>query len=247
MNHAIVIDNLTVTYDQHPAVHHLTTTFNAGTLTSLIGPNGSGKTTLLQTIAGLRAPSEGRVTLQGFTVKDIAYLPQQDQIDKTFPMVVRDLVASGLWRSTGPFARFTRKQTQTVDVALAKVGLRGFEHRMIGSLSGGQFQRMLFARLIVQDAPVLLLDEPFNAIDEKTSAELLSLIDDWHGEARTILIVTHDVELARQRFPNSLLMARDLIACGNSQDVLTAENIKRARQMNEPFDATSALCLRGAT
>ena len=99
MNHAIVIDNLTVTYDQHPAVHHLTTTFNAGTLTSLIGPNGSGKTTLLQTIAGLRAPSEGRVTLQGFTVKDIAYLPQQDQIDKTFPMVVRDLVASGLWRS----------------------------------------------------------------------------------------------------------------------------------------------------
>jgi len=245
MDHAIVIDNLTVTYDQHPAVHHLSATFNAGTLTSLIGPNGSGKTTLLQTIAGLRTPNEGRVTLQGFTVKDIGYLPQQDQIDKTFPVVVRDLVASGLWRSTGPFSRFTRKHIETVEDALEKVGLGGFEHRMIGSLSGGQFQRMLFARLIVQDSPVLLLDEPLNAIDEKTAAELLALIDDWHGEARTILIVTHDVELARQRFPNSLLMARDLIAYGKSCDVLTADNIKRARQMNEPFDDTSGLCLRG--
>lgn len=246
MNKAIVIDNLTVTYGKHPAVHHLSATLDAGTLTSLKGPNGSGKTTLLQAIAGLRTPNEGRITLHGFTVKDIGYLPQQDQIDKAFPLVVRDLVASGLWRSAGPFARFTCKHTEAVAVALAKVGLEGFEHRMIGSLSGGQFQRMLFARLIVQDAPVLLLDEPFNAIDEKTSEELLSLIDHWHGEARTVLIVTHDVEMAKQRFPNSLLMARDLIACGNSQDVLSADNIRRARQMKEPFDDSSTQYQRGA-
>lgn len=246
MSHAIVIDNLTVTYDRHPAVHHLSARLDAGTLTSLIGPNGSGKTTLLQAIAGLRSPNEGSIVLRGLTARDIGYLPQQAQIDKTFPMAVRDLVASGLWRTTGSFGRITRKHLQTVAAALAQVGLTGFENRMINSLSGGQFQRMLFARLIVQDTSVLLLDEPFNAIDEKTSAELLSLIDHWHGEARTILIVTHDVDLARQRFPNTLLMARELIASGRSHDVLTADNLRRARQLCEPFDDNPGLCLRGA-
>lgn len=243
---SITINDLTVTYDRHPAVHHFSTVLEAGSLTSVIGPNGSGKTTLLETIAGLRAPNEGSITLQGFCTDDIGYLPQQSRIDRGFPITVRDLVASGLWRSLGPFCQLTKRHQQTVSAALAQVGLNGFEQRMINSLSGGQFQRLLFARLIAQDSPVILLDEPFNAIDEKTSADLLSLIDHWHGEARTIVIVTHDVELARQRFPRSLLLARELIASGNSREVLTTENLQHARQMCESFDEHPDLCLRGA-
>ncbi len=241
----IAISNLTVTYDRHPAVHHLSALLKTGSLTALIGPNGAGKTTLLETIAGLRTPNEGCISLQGFCTDDIGYLPQQSQIDRSFPMTVRDLVASGFWQSLGPFAQMTKAYQQTITAALAQVGLDGFEKRMINSLSGGQFQRLLFARLIAQDSPVLLLDEPFNAIDAKTAAELLLLIDHWHDEKRTIVIVTHDVELARQRFPNSMLLARELIASGHSREVLTTENLERAKQMCESFDEHSALCLRG--
>ncbi len=132
-----------------------------------------------------------------------------------------------------------------VGAALAKVGLTGFEPCMINTLSGGQFQRMLFARLIVQDLPVLLLDEPFNAIDEKTAAELLVLLDDWHDESRTILVVTHDIDLAMQRFPSTLLMARELIAHGDTCQVLTADNLHSARHMCGSFDRHAEQCLRG--
>lgn len=246
MQQAIFIDNLTVTYDRHPAVHHVTATLPGGSFTAVIGPNGSGKTTLLQTIAGLKSPNEGGVRLQGLSQRDIGYLPQQAQIDRSFPISVQDLVAGGLWRAMGPFARGRREHLDTVAAALAKVGMTGFEHCMINSLSGGQFQRMLFARLIVQDMPVLLLDEPFNAIDEKTADQLLALLDDWHGQARTIVLVTHDVDLARQRFPSTLLMARELIAHGNSGDVLCAANLRSARHMCESFDVQAELCIRGA-
>lgn len=245
MQPSILIDNLTVAYDRHPAIHHLTAALTFGSFTAVIGPNGSGKTTLLQTIAGLRAPNEGRVLLQGVSRRDIGYLPQQAQIDRSFPITVGDLVASGLWRTIGPFSRGKRQHMNIVGAALAKVGLTGFEPCMINTLSGGQFQRMLFARLIVQDLPVLLLDEPFNAIDEKTAAELLVLLDDWHDESRTILVVTHDIDLAMQRFPSTLLMARELIAHGDTCQVLTADNLHSARHMCGSFDRHAEQCLRG--
>lgn len=246
MQYDIILKDITVTYQRHPAVHHVSTHIAGGSLTSLVGPNGSGKTTLLQTIAGLRTPSEGRIIRDGFTPRDIGYLPQQACIDRTFPITVKEFVAAGLWRHTGAHGRLNPRHMQQIEAALGKVGMDGFSQRLIGDLSGGQFQRMLFARLILQDSPVLLLDEPFNALDTRTAAELMSLIEHWHDETRTILMVTHDIDLARSHFPNTLLMARELIACGQTHQVLTQENLQRAHQMFEPFDENSGLCQRGA-
>jgi zinc/manganese transport system ATP-binding protein len=129
-------------------------------------------------------------------------------------------------------------------LALEQVGLSGFGKRAIGSLSGGQLQRVLFARLLLQDRKVLLLDEPFNAIDERTSRELLELIKVWHGEARTILVVTHDIDQARQHFPQTLLLARELLAHGPTHEVLKPANLLAARRLCEAFDEKANLCHR---
>ena len=122
------------------------------------------------------------------------------------------------------------------------VGLTGFERRPIATLSGGQMQRMLFARLLLQDSRVILLDEPFNAIDEKTVGDLMALVRRWHADGRTVLAALHDIELVRRQFPETLLLAREPVAWGPSASVLTAENLTKARHMCEAFDEDAALC-----
>jgi len=133
-----------------------------------------------------------------------------------------------------------------VDHALAAVGLTGFERRPIGTLSGGQLQRMLFARLLVQDARLILLDEPFTAIDAKTCADLLDLVRRWNAEKRTVVAVLHDMETVRQAFPQSLLLARRSIAWGLTDEVLTPENLLAARRMTEAFDDHADICAAAA-
>ncbi len=168
--------NLTLGYDRHPAVHHLDGAIATGSLTAVVGPNGAGKSTLFKGVVGVIKPLAGHIELNGMQPQDIAYLPQIAEIDRSFPINVYDMVAMGLWRSRGLFGGIGRKDRDTVEAALAAVGLTGFEQRAIGTLSGGQMQRMLFARLLLQDARVIVLDEPFNAIDAKTSADLLALV-----------------------------------------------------------------------
>jgi len=129
-----------------------------------------------------------------------------------------------------------------IDGALHGVGLQGFEDRNIGSLSSGQLQRVLFARLLVQDADLILLDEPFSAIDSATSAALLTFILQWHRQGRTVIAVLHDDALVRTHFPDSMLLARELVAWGTTADVLTAANLARARSMAEAWDESAAVC-----
>ena len=176
----------------------------------------------------------------------MAYLPQSAEIDRSFPINVFDLVAMGLIPSRGLMGRVSRKDNERVTQALAKVGLVGFEERAIGTLSGGQMQRALFARLILQDAPIFLLDEPLTAVDEKTAADLIALLRDWHQQGRTIITVLHDLALIRREFPESLLLARDVIAWGASDAVLTETNLQRARHMAEAHDPFAAACERAA-
>jgi zinc/manganese transport system ATP-binding protein len=128
--------------------------------------------------------------------------------------------------------------------ALAAVGLEGFERRGIGELSAGQFQRVLFARLLLQDCPVIILDEPFTAIDSRTVADLLGLVLRWHAENRTLIAVLHNFEQVRSYFPLTLLLAREPIAWGKTSEVLTAENLQLARQMSEAWDEAAAACRR---
>jgi zinc/manganese transport system ATP-binding protein len=243
MNAPLQFRNLTLGYDRHPAVHHLDGAVRAGSLTAVVGPNGAGKSTLFKGLVGAIKPLAGRIERNGVQPQDIAYLPQVAEIDRSFPIGVYDMVSMGLWRRTGVFGGIGRKDRDTVEGAIAAVGLTGFEDRPIGTLSGGQMQRMLFARLLLQDARVIVLDEPFNAIDAKTSADLLDLVQRWHAEQRTVLAAMHDLDVVRTHFPEALLLAREPVAWGPTAEVLTAENMLKARRMCEAFDEQAEACV----
>jgi zinc/manganese transport system ATP-binding protein len=223
-------------------VHHLSGDVAPGALVAVVGPNGAGKSTLFRGIVGILKPLAGSIELGGLDVRDIAYLPQSVDIDRSFPISVFDFVATGLWRRTGLFGGIGRQQQIKVLGALAAVGLNGFERRTIGTLSGGQMQRMLFARVLLQDARVIVLDEPFNAIDAKTSTDLLELVKHWHTEQRTVLAALHDMDLVRANFPETVLLAREPVAWGATAQVLTQENLLTARRMCEAFDDSAAPC-----
>jgi zinc/manganese transport system ATP-binding protein len=234
--------DITLGYDRHPAVHHLDGDVASGALLAVIGPNGAGKSTLFRGLVGILKPLAGTVSLCGLDVRDIAYLPQIAEIDRSFPISVFDFVGTGLWRVTGLFGGIGRGGRARIAEALAAVGLTGFENRAIGALSGGQMQRMLFARALLQNARLIVLDEPFNAIDAKTSADLLGLIKCWHAEKRTVLAALHDMELVRAHFPETLLLAREPVAWGPTEKVLTADNLSEARRMCEAFDDAADAC-----
>jgi zinc/manganese transport system ATP-binding protein len=234
--------DVTLGYDRHPAVHHLNGEVASGALVAVIGPNGAGKSTLFRGLAGILKPLAGSIYLGGLDIRDIAYLPQSVDIDRSFPISVFDFVGTGLWRFTGFFGGMGKSERDKIARALAAVGLNGFENRSIGTLSGGQMQRMLFARVLLQDARLIVLDEPFNAIDAKTSADLLMLVRRWHGEGRTVLAALHDMDLVRNHFPETLLLARGPVAWGATAQVLTAENLLEARRMCEAFDDDAAAC-----
>lgn len=243
---AIGLRNLTVAYRGHPAVHHLSGDFAPGSLTAIVGPNGAGKTSLLAAIMGRVRAAEGEVLFDASTAGRIAWLPQQAEIDRSFPIRVFDLVALGHWSRIGSLRGLDAPQCDAVHRALEAVGLGGFERRNIAELSAGQFQRVLFARVLLQDAPVILLDEPFNAIDARTTADLLGVVARWHAEARTVIAVLHDLEQVRQHFDRTLLMARRCVAWGPTAEVLQAENLFRARQMAEAWDENAPLCEEAA-
>ncbi len=243
---ALQFRDLTLGYDRHPAVHHLTGTVEDGALMAVVGPNGAGKSTLFKGIVGALKPLAGRIDRAGLLPRDIAYLPQIADIDRTFPINVYDMVAMGLWHRSGLYGGIDRKARDTVREATAAVGLTGFEERAIGTLSGGQMQRMLFARLLLQDARVIVLDEPFTAIDAKTSADLFDLVRRWHSEKRTVLAALHDIDFVRSHFPQTLLLARQSVAWGVTPEVLTPENLLKARRMCEAFDDHAAECIQSA-
>lgn len=243
---AVHLEDVTIAYGRHPAVHHLSGSFQPGTLTAVVGPNGAGKSTVVKGIVGLVPITEGRIRLEGVSRREIGYLPQVATIDRSFPISVLDCVLLGHWRRCGVLGGVSRRQREDALDALDAVGLRGFERRGIDTLSGGQLQRALFARLIVQDPRLILLDEPFTAIDQRTTADLLDLLRRWHGEKRTVIAVLHDLEIVKNRFPDALMLAREPIAWGRTAEVVTAQNQLRARAMAERWQDDAPVCERPA-
>jgi zinc/manganese transport system ATP-binding protein len=246
MTAALRFKNLTLGYDRHPAVHHLDGEIAQGALLAVCGPNGGGKSTLLKGIMGVVPPLGGAVERVACPADRIAYLPQAHEIDRTFPVNAFDMVAMGHFSSAGWFRGLSKTEREKTFDAIAAVGLTGFEDRHIGTLSGGQMQRILFARLLLQDAPVILLDEPFNAIDQRTTNELLELVKRWIDEKRTVIAVLHDLDVVRRTFPQTLLLARETIAWGDTASVLKPENLLTARRMVEAFDREAHACERVA-
>ena len=240
----IRLENLTLGYERHPAVHHLSGAFDTGSLTAVIGPNGAGKSTLLKGISGAIKPLDGAVKLIDLNQGDVAFLPQQTQLDASFPISVLDTVCMGCWRQAGLFRSITSAMVDRARAALDVVGLDGFENRPAGALSRGQLQRVLFARLLVQDAKVMLLDEPFTAIDDATSETLLRVIHQWHDEGRTVIAVIHDMVQVGAHFPQSLMLARECIGWGPTDQVLSPDNLQMARDISRGWIENAAICER---
>lgn len=222
------VRQLSVRYQGTEALSGIDGQFERGGLYAVVGANGAGKSTLLKAMLGLVPLAGGAVQLHLPRTR-IAYLPQQCEIERGFPMLARDCVLLGAWPRVGLFARVPLDLLARVDRALAAVGMAQLARRPIAALSAGQFQRLLFARLMVQDAELLLLDEPFNTIDAATTALLLSLIRDWHQQGRTVVAVLHDHAQVRAHFPQAVLLARRLVAWGDTAHVLSTDHLERAR------------------
>ena len=239
----ICFDNVTLGYDLHPAVHHLSLTIEQGSMVALVGPNGAGKSTLLKGVMGQLKLLGGSISLGQLSSAQIAYLPQLSQVDRSFPITVREMVALGGWGQVGAFKSIGKSQKESIHQALHQLGLEGFEHRMIDTLSGGQMQRVLFARLLLQKAELILLDEPFTGVDARTSKDLIDQIKRWQKDGKTIVAVLHDLHQVKAHFPTTLLLSRRAIAYGNTEGVLTEENLQKASQFNEAFDDHAEPCL----
>ena len=235
------LDNVTVSYRQHPALHHVSGHIATGSLTAVVGPNGSGKSTLLKSMLGLVPLAGGQLRVD-LPRQRIAYLPQQSDIDRSFPMSVQDCVLLGCWPASGAWGRVDQAQRASVAQALGRVQLQGFEQRPLGALSAGQLQRVLLARLLVQEGELILLDEPFNAVDARTTEALLTLLAQWRQQQRTVVAVVHDNALVRAHFPNTLLLARRVVAWGDTALALTPTNLLRAGAMAEAWDEDADLC-----
>ncbi|WP_082239270.1 metal ABC transporter ATP-binding protein [Candidatus Palibaumannia cicadellinicola] len=183
--------------------------FKRGSITAIVGTNGSGKSTLIKTIAGILPPIAGQLEFDSkIEAKrpSIGYLPQQPEIDRKFPLKVFEVVAMGSWPATGLLNSINTKQQNNIWHALTKVGLYDKAHCTIGSLSNGNFQRMLFARILVQQASIILLDEPFTGIDQYTCRLLINFVHQLHTNGCTILIVLHDHMLVANHFPITLML-----------------------------------------
>ena len=223
MNSLITIKNVGVSYAMQPHVlKNCNATIEGPTITGIIGPNGAGKSTLLKAILGL-IQSSGEILIDGEPTKKvlqkIAYVEQKSHIDFTFPITIRECVALGRTVKKKPLQRLTKEDWEKVDAAIEEVGLTDLASRQIGALSGGQFQRVLLARCMVQEAQYIFLDEPFVGIDMLSEKVIMTVIRKWKEEGKTILMVNHDLSKVKEYFDQLILVKHAIVASGKTEDV----------------------------
>lgn len=204
----ITLENLQAGYRRQPVTPAINGHFSAGSMTALIGANGSGKSTLLKTLAGLLPPVAGRYQ-RSVPAKALGWLPQQSEIERQFPLTVFDLVAMGCWPRCGWFGVIGRELRGEIMQTLQRVRMADLADAQPGALSGGQLQRVLFARLLMQQAPLLLLDEPFTGIDSQTVELLLDVLVERHRAGCTLIVVLHDLAMVNSWFPRQLQLHTD--------------------------------------
>ena len=223
MNSLITIKNVGVSYAMQPHVlKDCNATIEGPTITGIIGPNGAGKSTLLKAILGL-IQSSGEILIDGEPTKKvlqkIAYVEQKSHIDFTFPITIRECVALGRTVKKKPLQRLTKEDWEKVDAAIEEVGLTDLATRQIGALSGGQFQRVLLARCMVQEAQYIFLDEPFVGIDMLSEKVIMTILRKWKEEGKTILMVNHDLSKVKEYFDQVILVKHAIVASGKTEDV----------------------------
>ena len=238
----LACEDVTVSYHRHPVLHHISLDMKLGTTTAIVGPNGAGKSTLLRAILGEIKLDTGRVILDGLACSEIAYLPQVNTIDYNLPLTVDDVVSLGNWYRIGLFGGLNEQNKTLVNDALSQVGLSGFNLRCIQELSSGQLQRVMLARIIVQQAKVIVLDEPFNALDSVTISDMLNIIKNWQQTGKTVIAVLHDLEQVANNFEYTILLAKELIAYDKTSKVLQPQILSRAYKNNFMWLDTNELC-----
>lgn len=219
------IQNLSLGYPGIDLFRRLSLNVDRGTTLAVVGANGSGKSTLIKTILGLQKPIAGRLSWPTGKPRNLGYLAQLNEFDARFPIRVRDLVAMGAWQGFGFRSRLDRKARRKVSEALDHAGMTELSDRALHTLSGGQLQRALFARVILQDAPLILLDEPFAAVDQTTEAHLLSIIQKWKEEGRAVILVIHDLSSVLDHCSHALLLGNGTATFGSVDTVLSPENL----------------------
>lgn len=218
----MTVRDLASGYNGQPAIRDLTFDVYAGERIGIVGPNGAGKSTLFKALVGL-LPHQGAISILGASCRDshgmIGYVPQHEAIDWRFPATVWDVVMMGRARQIGYILPPRKRDRVAVREALERVGMWALRKRQIGELSGGQRRRVFVARALAQRARVLLLDEPFSGVDVRAQADLMNVLDRLNGDGLTILLSTHDLDLAFHRFDRVLALRQRLIALGTPQEV----------------------------
>ncbi len=220
------IDRLTVRYNGNVALEDVSFCVHSGEMVAIIGPNGAGKSTLMGAIMGNLQASSGQVHIGGRGRARLGYVPQHNAVDWSFPVTVADVVMMGRVRQIGWLRWPRRADKEAVQRALQLVGMSGYARRSVGALSGGQRRRVFIARALAQDTDTLLLDEPFAGVDVGAQAEMMAVLDDLNRQGITILLSTHDLNLAFNRFDTVLALRRRLIAYGEPQEVYTRQTLR---------------------
>ena len=229
---ALNIENLTGGYQDNLVLKDVSWQVRKGTLAAIIGPNGGGKSTLLKTAVGLLPPFQyTTLELLGKSPKGgrkkVAYLPQQDEVDWDFPVTVLDVVLQGRLVKQGLWGRYTKADYAASEQSLHFFGMEKYKHTQIGSLSGGQRQRVFLARALVQEADLILLDEPSTGLDAQAQHELADLFALLRGQGKTIVAATHDLNCLTECFDHVLALDGSVLAAGKPHEVLTEENMVR--------------------
>jgi ABC-type Mn2+/Zn2+ transport system ATPase subunit len=237
----IEMENVSIAYESvgfsfaapemHNALEAISFQVETGEHIAVIGPNGAGKSTIFKLIAGILKPDTGRVRMFGISPDKhicIAYVPQKDHIDRTFPVTVKDVVMMGRIRQIGLFNRPDKADWQAVYAALERVDALPIADEQIGELSGGQQQRVYIARTLAMHADLLLLDEPLAGLDAPSRQAIFTILDSLRPDGVTVLLATHDLHLAAERFDRVMLLNRRLLAFGPAEDVLRTENLLAA-------------------
>jgi len=236
---AIEVNDLTVAYREQPVLWDVDVAFRHGALTAIVGPNGAGKTTLIQTILGLVRPAAGRIRILGQPVREgrrwVAYVPQRGSVDWDFPTSVLDVVTMGTYGRLGWFRRPGRGERGAALGALGKVGMEAFAERQIRQLSGGQQQRVFLARALVQEAPIYLMDEPFQGVDARTERAIVDVLSDLRARGDTVIAVHHALQTVPEYFDDVVLLNVRRIASGPVDQVFTEENLRTCYGGRVPF------------
>lgn len=228
----LVLEELTVAYGHVPALDHVSCRIAPAMRVAVVGPNGAGKSTLFKAITGLLPVQSGRVLIEGKAgarrYSSLAYVPQREEVDWGFPVTVEDVVLMGRYGHLRAWHRPGAGDRAAVRHGLEQLGIAHLAATAIGELSGGQQQRVFLARALAQEPSILILDEPFAGVDAATQEAILTLIDRLQAGGVTVLISTHDLSLAAQRFDQVLLLNRHLLAYGPPSSALTQETLAEA-------------------